>query len=378
LDIISILTAFQLLLLTFFLISHQKGKKVSQKILAVFLFANALYILDFLQFHLKLYRGFPHFIGVGFSFIFLFGPLLYFYTNSLVAGNFSFKNSHLLHFLPFMLLWTYMSFHFYIHDAATKIELIAAHQVFSVNGQLSLFDVAHIMILGYMITTLNILRKFRTALKSHFSSIEHLNLSWLRLVLYGFLFMWLCDLANSFLPRLLTVPAFLPYSLTLLSLLINFVFANIAVYRSLKQPEIFTGKEEEKQPKPKYEKSLLTPGERELYLQKLLVCMKSRKPYLNPALTISELSEQVAVPPRYLSQVINESLNQNFFDFVNQYRIDEAKRLLKDPRDPGQTVLEVLYEVGFNSKSAFNTAFKRHTGTTPSEFKKHRFVLSGE
>jgi AraC-like DNA-binding protein len=364
LDIISILTAFQLLLLTFFLISHQKGKKVSQKILAVFLFANALYILDFLQFHLKLYLEFPHFIGVGFSFIFLFGPLLYFYTNSLVAGNFSFKNSHLLHFFPFMLLWTYMSFHFYIHDAATKIELIAAHRVFSVNSQLSLFDVAHIMILGYMITTLNILRKFRTALKSHFSSIEHLNLSWLRLVLYGFLFMWLCDLANSFLPRLLTVPAFLPYSLTLLSLLINFVFANIAVYRSLKQPEIFTGKEEEKQPKPKYEKSLLTPGERE--------------PYLNPALTISELSEQVAVPPRYLSQVINESLNQNFFDFVNQYRIDEAKRLLKDPRDPGQTVLEVLYEVGFNSKSAFNTAFKRHTGTTPSEFKKHRFVLSGE
>jgi AraC-like DNA-binding protein len=63
-------------------------------------------------------------------------------------------------------------------------------------------------------------------------------------------------------------------------------------------------------------------------------------------------------------------LQQNFFDFINRYRIEEAQRLLTDPPDKKITVLEVLYECGFNSKSSFNTLFKKHTGLTPSEFKK--------
>ena len=68
--------------------------------------------------------------------------------------------------------------------------------------------------------------------------------------------------------------------------------------------------------------------------------------------------------------MINETVGQNFFDFVNRYRIEEAKKLLANPADKKITVLEVLYEVGFNSKSSFNTLFKKHTGLTPSEFKK--------
>ncbi len=74
--------------------------------------------------------------------------------------------------------------------------------------------------------------------------------------------------------------------------------------------------------------------------------------------------------PKLLSQAINEGLGKNFFEFINRYRIEEAKRLLTDPADKKITVLEVLYQVGFNSKSSFNTVFKKQTGLTPSEFKK--------
>jgi len=70
--------------------------------------------------------------------------------------------------------------------------------------------------------------------------------------------------------------------------------------------------------------------------------------------------------------VINENTGQNFFDFVNRYRIGEAKRMLTDPTDKKITVQEILYVVGFNSKSSFNTLFKKYTGVTPSEFKNKR------
>lgn len=98
--------------------------------------------------------------------------------------------------------------------------------------------------------------------------------------------------------------------------------------------------------------------------------MASNKPFLAPELTLDQLALQLSLRPRVLSQVINDRLGQNFYDFINRYRIQEASRLLTNPKDRKITILEVLYEVGFNSKSSFNTLFKKYTGLTPSEFKK--------
>jgi YesN/AraC family two-component response regulator len=98
--------------------------------------------------------------------------------------------------------------------------------------------------------------------------------------------------------------------------------------------------------------------------------MKNNKPYIESDLTLNQLASQIAIRPRVLSQVINEMRGQNFYDFINHYRIEEASRLLTNPKDKKITVLEVLYEVGFNSKSSFNTLFKKYTGLTPSEFRK--------
>jgi AraC-like DNA-binding protein len=98
--------------------------------------------------------------------------------------------------------------------------------------------------------------------------------------------------------------------------------------------------------------------------------MGTRRPWLDPDLTLEQLALQLKLRPKLLSQAINEGLGQNFFEFINRYRIEEARRLLTNPADKKITVLEVLYQVGFNSKSSFNTVFKKQTGLTPSEFKK--------
>ena len=98
--------------------------------------------------------------------------------------------------------------------------------------------------------------------------------------------------------------------------------------------------------------------------------MAVKKPFLDSELTLEQLASQLNIKPRVLSQVINESLKIIFFDFINQFRIKAARRLLTNPKDKKITILEVLYEVGFNSKSSFNTVFKKYTGLTPVEFKK--------
>ena len=111
-------------------------------------------------------------------------------------------------------------------------------------------------------------------------------------------------------------------------------------------------------------------NERKKIAQNAADFMKNNKPYLDPELTLDQLAALLSLKPRALSQAINEILNQNFFDFINRYRIEEAAKLLANPIDKKVTVLEVLYEVGFNSKSSFNALFKKYMGLTPTEFKR--------
>ncbi|WP_235830932.1 helix-turn-helix domain-containing protein [Flavobacterium ustbae] len=105
-------------------------------------------------------------------------------------------------------------------------------------------------------------------------------------------------------------------------------------------------------------------------LEKLQQYMVTEKPFLDPSLTIQDVSLAIKIPVRDLSLLINHKLEQHFYDFVNSYRIEYAMNILKDATKSKVTILEILYEVGFNSKSSFNTAFKKHTGKTPTYYRK--------
>jgi YesN/AraC family two-component response regulator len=105
-------------------------------------------------------------------------------------------------------------------------------------------------------------------------------------------------------------------------------------------------------------------------LLKLQQYMIEEKPFLNPSLTIQDIAAFIEIPVRDLSLLINHKLDLHFYDFVNTYRIENAMDILKDTTKSKVTILEILYEVGFNSKSSFNTAFKKHTGYTPTDYRK--------
>jgi len=119
-------------------------------------------------------------------------------------------------------------------------------------------------------------------------------------------------------------------------------------------------------------KSALTKEMADEYVRRLIEFMDSRKPYLDPNLTLPKLAGQVSIRIHHLSQIINEQLHERFFDFVNHYRFEEAKRGLRDPSLSHYSIIGIANKVGFRSKSVFNLTFKKRTGMTPSEFRKVR------
>jgi AraC-like DNA-binding protein len=139
-------------------------------------------------------------------------------------------------------------------------------------------------------------------------------------------------------------------------------------YKGLIQPEIFSS-DDVVVPAEKYKQSNLSRQESEEYRTKLMELMEKEKPFLQENLTIKELSEQLSISPRHLSQVLNERLGQNFYDFINRYRVEEAKKRLIEYGDQKKSILSIGYDVGFNSKSTFNTVFKKYTKMTPTQYR---------
>ena len=122
--------------------------------------------------------------------------------------------------------------------------------------------------------------------------------------------------------------------------------------------------------KEKYKDSPLTPRKSQVYLQRVMDFMAQEKPYRDPNITLAKLAARLSIPTKQMSQIINEEREQNFKNFLNQYRVEEACKKLLDPKEKDFVLLKIAYEVGFNSKSVFNAAFKKFTGMSPSEYRK--------
>lgn len=193
--------------------------------------------------------------------------------------------------------------------------------------------------------------------------MEKINLSWLRFVLFGFGAIWVMIITNSLVRIIWKNP--IPYLNDIITAA-SFIVSIIIIYYGLTQPKLFSDIEG----KSKYLKSTLSQEDARLYMNQLKEFMKTEKPHLTPSLTINHLSEKLEIHPKHLSQLINEKYQQNFFDFINSYRVEEAKKYLSKKSQNNFNISQVLYEVGFNSKATFNRAFTKHVGMSPREFKR--------
>ena len=361
-SLLSFLITFQLLFVGIFLITHKKGNRRNNMLLGtVFILIGwNMGDLTLSMNGVVLKWEFLHQIDDGF--FLLYGPIIYLYAQGVIFRDFKLSGRNLLHLIPFLLLTiSLLSFGNIPHGTSEEImENELPWQFYLISA----FMYAHIFV--YLGLTYKSLWKYRKIIKNNYSQIDQINLDWLSFSLNTFGLITFISLVHNFIALAENRSVFVVTLVLLLIFILYFV--NHVILKALRQPEIFAGITHNET--TKYLGSNLTKDQIEEYKKQLLALFSAEKPFLNPQVSLADLSEKLSISTKHLSQVINQSFNKSFFDFINSYRIQEAQQILKESNDDKLTVLEVMYEVGFNSKSSFNTAFKKETGQTPSEFRK--------
>jgi AraC-like DNA-binding protein len=361
LDIINSISCFQLAIFSLILI-HKSWKNISNLILTLFFLSQLLVIGIYLLSGIYA-RGYPININLYIStlpFWFLFGPLMNFYIKSLIRKNFKLQLVDTIHLLPFIAGLLFILFQYYLLDAEIKQYRRVSGLIFR---QLTLASMLQsVQVIVYNLFSLRILFQYQKQLKDFCSKFEKRNLIWLKIVLYGYLVPCVLFEVNSF------VGGLLPISLenqSLISFTSFLIFFNILYYKAMLDPYVIV------QPRelPKYRTSNLDEKDVKAYSKIIEEFVNSKKTYLNPTLTLSGLSESIGIPEKYISQVINQHWEQNFYTYINLHRIEEAKKLLRSKDSAKNTMFGIACDSGFNSKTVFYEAFKKYVGMTPTAFR---------
>ncbi len=410
---VAFLTAMtQGILLSLFLTANKKGNRKANLFLASLILVYSIDIgLETLYSSPKIV-AYPHLIGSNDALFFLYGPLLYLYAYFLSSPHKISGKKWLLHFLPFLLIVVFYIPALFMQSAEFKLSSEGLRppqsSVAELNslidaefrGRIELASGFHELI--YIGLTLFLLRRHASRIKDSFSSLDRINLNWLRnltlatgvivtvdILLYFFvasdhlafgnavnLILLLCaaliyaiGYMGLMQPAIFSQSALASNSLTV-SVRADNPIAPVEISPNVAVSAANHANENDAEQRGKYYKSALTDEQAEQGLAKLLALMETQKLYLQGDLTLPTVAEALGISHNNLSQIINDKLQKNFYDFVNAYRVEAAKKLIADPANDNLTLLAIAYDAGFNSKSAFNSVFKKHCEMTPTQFKK--------
>lgn len=360
-QIISFIAAFQALFFGVLVIT-KKNKSMLDKHLSAWLLFLAVHILcvsvswnenisyssDFL---------YPSYILAG-----LHGFFLYLCTKSLMCNSSKdFRKEHII--VPVYILIAIIGFVFYNsypQQTTVAIRVFA----FCFNALFVIFAV-------------KLFHRYKKNLQTNFSNIDEISFNWMRFLAFGLIIL----LSGALILVILCEFFSFPLSLYSVFAVMVLLFVNVLGFRGIKHSTIFNQTViQYNQAEP--EKQLSTNKEDSSYAnyglkeedavslsEKLKIYMEDEKPYVNMDLTLKDLALALDTYPHYITQVLNTVFNQNFYNFINTYRVEEIQRRLHDPQFKNLTILAVAYDCGFNSKSSFNRIFKQKTGLTPSEYK---------
>lgn len=335
---------------------------MANRILGVFFLLWALDLLDGSLMLKGFYLDYPDWALLTESFPFLYGPLIYFYTLFSINGKKEIKFSDFLHLLPFLLGFCTLLAVYHLRSFDFKIEILKGIMALNqpIESYLSFLTV-YVHFFFYIFISNKKLTRAVQNLEQYYS---HPRLLWLQRLLFVLTVILAISIVSSVLQYFGATTYF---NLSLIIILLSMgILVGRLIFNALDQQLPIVLQNADK----KYSGSDLTDKEATEVQSKILQTLKDDELYLDPELSLDHLSEKIGAGKRKVSQVINERMGKSFFDLINTYRIDKAKQIFKESKDPKLTVLEVLYEVGFNSKSSFNTQFKNKTSLTPSEFKK--------
>lgn len=337
------------------LLIAKKNKSQSDNILAMWIFLIIIHLCLFYIFYTGKIRSYSFLWGVEIPIPLLQSVMLYLYAASVTNQLPQKRKLILLHFIPAAAMYIYL-IPFFMLPAEQKAFVYknrgAGFEVFNIiRIVLTLFSG-----IFYVTWSSLLLKKHRQKILNQFSYQDKINLRWLQILTAGMGVIWL-----------LIFFSYRNGSITFVGVVL-FVF--LIGYFGIRQVKIFTEEKElpEEAKKEKYSKSGLTEETSERLYKELLNLMLEECMYRKSDLSINDLAVKLNVHPNYLSQIINEKEEKNFYEFVNHYRVEEFRKLISDPKNQNLTLLSLAFDCGFNSKSSFNRHFKKITGQTPSQY----------
>ncbi|MCE3251326.1 MAG: AraC family transcriptional regulator [Cellvibrio sp.] len=382
-DVILLMTAMLCCFFALLLIATNPPKNTSNYFLAAFLIAHAFIPLHELilwgaEFKFRVREYFPQVYFVGASAYYLDAVLLYFYVKSLVFRDFHIRPKDYLHFIPLGLFALFMAVAFYRYPTTLRLEWInTEHFVYS-GGYITAEFLCKTLRIVYCAAAFMLIFKYKDILKTTHSNIEKVDILWLKILVVGFMVVTLMHELLAFAKVIGFITGYdfqhpdpkgniiefigLSGNYALFFLVCTLVFTSMRYFSNF---EAVRQKENREPAKKTTQEKLLNPE----YAAKIDGLMRAQKTYLNPELTLDMLADTLAIPAKDLSMIINRHFNLNFYEFINGYRIEEAKKRLLDAANKDKTITDIYLEVGFNSKSVFNTFFKKLVGKTPSEYR---------
>lgn len=351
-----------------YLLFTKKPKQLSNKLLAL-LIAILVCHLSLIAIDIKnLFIYFPHLSRLSWVIPLLYGPLILLLTQSIVKINFTLQKKHLIYFLPFVIYGIALAPYFLL-TTPEKIEFLKdAAQVIKADFGVynSLTGFIHI---GFVSFSLWIFYTYKKKLPTYFSNPGRVYIKWLEQFLWAILIIMVISVMAFFAKKHNTsfLSIIYPYNFLLVVFLIYWV-----AYKLLLSPS--TTNSPSQDISQKYSKTALSAKKVESIKLQLQEYMAKERPYLDPDLSIDDLSTQLIIKRHHLSQVINLSFNKNFFEFINSYRIEEFKKQAKDFNNDHLSILGIALNCGFNSKATFNSVFKKQEGVTPSAYIKEQKI----
>ncbi|MBU2491801.1 MAG: AraC family transcriptional regulator [Bacteroidetes bacterium] len=370
-EYIFILGAGQGILLSVFLFK-KKENIIANRLLAFTMIAFSIDLLMGIHYVGGYYKIFPEIIGITQPFPYLYGPSIYLYTLILGHKKDGFKKRYWLHYLPFIIINIYGIFFFFFESPEFKLNVVNDINIswhLKLIGNMIPFHGVIYVVLTYLEA-----KNFNAKLKQSYSNVDQINLRWLAFLIVATTIIW---------------------GIVILSYVLNFLYgeqfqANMLIYiaisifiysigyKSLRQPEVkllietanfSSDTKSEELKSTSYKKSGLSSETADEYLKKLLNLMHDKKPYVDNKINLSDLSSMLGISSHNLSEIINTKLNQNFYDFINNYRVEEVKKLIEQDKNMSFSILALGYDAGFSSKSAFYSAFKKFCNQTPAQYR---------
>ncbi len=367
-DVVLFMTVAECILLVIFQAILPVKNRLANRLLSTFLLSIAISsacILVLWNDDVSLFTWFDEYLLPYFLVIaqLLKGPLLLLYVVSLTEDAFKLMRRHLVHLVPPAIAVTWLVL-FQIDSTDLRFRTLGMTEVQRqiTNG---IWHFIKVMPFFYALAAVNRVRLYRIGLHNQYSNFSPTEPSWLNILSLGFLFTWSFSILVHIIANTIAVASpeisdlFGIAENYIIFILINALFINSVVHTH----KLLTTKPEAS--KDKADEKLTDTA-----IQKVQQGMETQKLFLKQNLNIDEFSKRINLPVKEVSAVINKHYGTNFFEFMNSYRVEEAKRLLSDSQHADMTVMDVLLHAGFNSKSAFHRFFNRLVGMSPTEFRK--------